>query len=128
MSSPEVVHRSRDQAAHAAAVKVDTKDIVKFLSENLGPSLTSLIAGVETRTVNRWASNEGGSPRPESERKLRAAFQVFQLVQTVEAAPTVRAWFMGMNPQLDDISPAEAIAEDRVRDTMAAARAFIAGG
>jgi hypothetical protein len=33
-----------------------------------------------------------------------------------------------MNPQLEDASPAEAIAEDKFRDVMAAARAFVVGG
>jgi hypothetical protein len=28
-----------------------------------------------------------------------AAFQVFQLIHTVDAPHTMRAWFMGMNPQ-----------------------------
>lgn len=45
-----------------------------------------------------------------------------------DADPTIRAWFMGMNPQLDDVSPAEALAEDRFREVLAAARAFLAGG
>jgi hypothetical protein len=35
---------------------------------------------------------------------------------------------MGMNPQLEDVSPAEALAEDRYREVMAAARAFVSGG
>jgi hypothetical protein len=33
-----------------------------------------------------------------------------------------------MNPQLDDVSPAEAIANGDLREVMAAARAFVAGG
>jgi hypothetical protein len=62
------------------------------------------------------------------ERRLREAYQVFQLVQSVESPHTVRAWFIGLNPQLDDESPAEALAEDRFREVMAAARAFVTGG
>lgn len=62
------------------------------------------------------------------EKNLRAAFQVFQLIQTVDAPHTVRAWFMGMNPQLDDVSPAEALADGDHRAVMAAARAFTTGG
>lgn len=62
------------------------------------------------------------------EANLRVAFQVFRLIQTVDAPQTVRAWFMGMNPQLDDVSPAEALSEGAHREVMAAARAFVAGG
>lgn len=40
----------------------------------------------------------------------------------------IRAWFMGMNPQLGDESPIEALREGRVRDVMAAARAFVNAG
>lgn len=40
----------------------------------------------------------------------------------------IRAWFVGMNPQLDDDSPAEAIHGGRLKEAMAAARAFAAGG
>lgn len=56
------------------------------------------------------------------------AFQVVELLSPVEATPTIRAWFIGMNPQLDDESPTEAIRAGRHREVMAAARAFVAGG
>lgn len=39
-----------------------------------------------------------------------------------------RAWFIGLNPQLDDVSPAEAIHDGRLKEAKAAARAFVAGG
>lgn len=88
----------------------------------------AFIADVNPQTANRWASDPRRQPREDHERRLRAAYQIFQELQTVEAAPTMRAWFMGMNPQLDDDSPAEALADDREREALAAARAFIAGG
>ncbi|MFT4220189.1 MAG: hypothetical protein QM611_06695 [Microbacterium sp.] len=62
------------------------------------------------------------------ERKLRNTFQVYGLLSSVEGDHTVRAWFMGMNPQLDDDSPAEALAAERFREVASAARAFAAGG
>ncbi|PRZ39662.1 hypothetical protein CLV47_11826 [Antricoccus suffuscus] len=120
--------RTRYDKAHAQAIRVDFTEIVKFLSESLGPKLTAFIAGVDTKTVHRWINSDGQRPREAYEQRLRAAFQIFQLLQAVESPPTVRAWFMGMNPQLDDASPAEALAEDRKRDVMAAARAFVQGG
>jgi hypothetical protein len=63
-----------------------------------------------------------------TEAKLRGAFQVFQLLLTEESPHTVRAWFVGLNPQLDDESPATAISEGRIRDVLVAAKAFLAGG
>jgi len=53
---------------------------------------------------------------------------VFQLLMSVESPHTVRAWFTGMNPQLDDLSPAEAVRGGQDRAALAAARAFVAGG
>ena len=93
-----------------------------------GARLLALTVDADHRTVGRWISEPERTPRFETETRLRAAYQVFRLVQTVEASPTVRAWFMGMNPQLDDRSPAEAIRDGDARDVMAAARAFINAG
>jgi hypothetical protein len=127
MAKAKVVTRSKAQAAHAAAVKTDTAEIAQFLTDNLGPTLTAFIADVDKRTIARYIK-EGDQPREDAEKRLRAAYQIFNLILEVEANHTIRAWFMGMNPQLDDESPAEAIKEGDFRGTMAAARAFIAGG
>jgi len=121
------VRARTDAQVHARSVQVDIAGIARFLDENLGGKLTAYIAGVDSKTIKRWGREEQ-SPREDAERRLRAAFQVFQLLQTVEAAPTIRAWFMGMNPQLNDASPSEAIREDHHKEAMSAARAFINGG
>ena len=47
---------------------------------------------------------------------------------TKEGPYTVRAWFVGLNPQLGDESPAAAVREGRTRDVLVAAKAFLAGG
>lgn len=123
--------RSKSAAqAHAKAVQISREDMARFLDEKLGTSLLALTVGVSPRTVRRWLERGSVTPRSNDavERRLRAAYQVFDLLQNAEAAPTVRAWFMGMNPQLDDLSPAEAIAADSHREVMSAARAFLAGG
>lgn len=67
-------------------------------------------------------------PRHESEERLRAALQVFQLIQDAESLYTARAWMIGMNPQLEDEAPAQCIADGRMRDVMVAARAYVDGG
>ncbi|KZS57787.1 hypothetical protein A4G28_10470 [Mycobacterium ostraviense] len=71
---------------------------------------------------------EGRAARARGEKHLRAAFQMFELIQTVDAPQTVRAWFMGMNLQKEDVSPAEALAEGSYCEVTAAARAFVSGG
>jgi len=114
--------------AHAKTVQESAADIARFLVEVLGSRLTASLAGVrDPHEPGHWASGTH-HPRPQAEQRLRAAYQVFRLLQSVESPHVVRAWFIGMNPQLDDESPVEALAAGRLRDVMAAARAFVAGG
>ncbi|HET6909167.1 MAG TPA: hypothetical protein VFH54_07505 [Mycobacteriales bacterium] len=118
---------SAAQAAHARAMKFELPDIVQFLQETLGQKLVAHIADVDPKTVGRWASGDS-SPRPPAEQRLRLAFQVFHLLQEEESPHTIRAWFIGLNPQLDDVAPATAIRDGHLRDALIAARAYIAGG
>lgn len=62
------------------------------------------------------------------ERRLRAAYEIAQLLVRFDSSRVVKAWFIGLNPQLDDESPAEAIREGGLKEAMNAARAFVAGG
>jgi len=127
MASHAVAAVTRSTAVHDPAV--DIKAVIAFLAENLGHRLLALTVGVDHRTVGRWLTEPARSPRSfETETRLRAAYQVFRTVEQVEASATVRAWFMGMNPQLNDKSPAEAIRDNESRSAMAAARAFISAG
>jgi hypothetical protein len=114
--------------AHARTVQETVDDVARFLFEVLGTRLTASLAGVrDPHQVRNWISGKN-APQPKVERRLRAAYQVFQLLQSVESPHVVRAWFIGMNPQLDDESPIDALAADRLREVMAAATAFVAGG
>lgn len=113
--------------AHAQSTQDPFAEIVSFLKEHLGASLVAFMANVDSRTVNRWIS-AAAAPRDAAERRVRSLYQIYKLLEPHEAPQTIRAWFMGMNPQLDDESPAESILADRSRDALMAARAFIAGG
>jgi hypothetical protein len=124
------LNKLRNPAAEAHRTKVATTpaDLVAFLQEGLGQKLVAFMAGVEDpKTVGRWAKGER-APRRDAEHRLREAFHIFQLLLTQESPHTVRAWFVGLNPQLDDESPAQAIREGRVKDVLVAAKAFLAGG
>lgn len=115
-------------AGHRAAVTIAIGPIAEFLIENLGAPLVGMLVSKDTQTVRRWATRSDRRPRIDSEGKLRAAYQVFQELLPVESSATIRAWFMGMNPQLGDQSPIEAIAEGKSKQVMAAARSFVSGG
>jgi hypothetical protein len=109
-------------------VSVEIKDVARYLQEALGQKLVAYMADVsDPKRVGRWAQG-AQAPRDEAERRLRAAFQIFHLLFAEESAHVVRAWFIGMNPQLDDDSPAEAIREGRLKEALAAAKAFVTGG
>ena len=102
--------------------------IAEHLNDNLGPKLTAFMVGKDQQTVARWAKGKQSPPQDDVERRLRAVFAVFQLLSENDTRHVARAWFLDMNPQLDDVSPAEAIANGDLRVVMAAARAFVAGG
>lgn len=120
--------RERAGEAHRKTVEAEIQGIARFLEEALGRHLVAFICGVnDPKAVGRWAKGER-EPRREAEDRLRAAYQIFQLLQEEESPHTVRAWFIGLNPQLDDESPARALSEGRLRDVLVAARSYIAGG
>ncbi len=120
--------RSAPQQAHRKAVASSIVDVVGYLQEVFGQKLVAHVAGVsDPRTVARWAAGER-APRSEHEQRLRCAYQTFQLLLAEESPYTVRAWFLGLNPQLDDQSPAQCIREGDFRDVLVAAKAFLAGG
>jgi hypothetical protein len=119
--------RTPSETAHRQTAETTFADIVKALLEMFGPGLVAFMAGdVERKTVTRWS--EGGNARRESEERLRLAFQAMQLLLSRDSAHTVRAWFIGLNPQLDDTSPAQALHDDQLRDVLIAAKSFTLGG
>lgn len=115
--------------AHRETVEASVADVAAFLQDALGQKLVAYMAGVDDpKTIGRWASEKRRPQDLEAERKLRDTYQVFKLLLTKESPYTVRAWFVGLNPQLDDESPATAISEGRTKDVLVAAKAFLAGG
>jgi hypothetical protein len=113
--------------AHRRATEASIADLVKTLQEVLGRKLVAAIADVDVKTVDRWADGKS-HPRPESEARLRTAYQVYQMLLRGDSEHTARAWFLGLNPQLDDISPIEALSEGRTREVLVAAKSFTLGG
>jgi hypothetical protein len=117
------------EQAHRQAVVTPVDDVASFLQDLLGRRLVAYVAGVKDgKTVSRWANGEVSSVRQESEERVRTAYEVAQLLVRFDSPRIVKAWFIGLNPQLDDVSPAETIREGRLKEAKAAARAFVAGG
>ena len=121
-----------DLQAHETVTRMPFPQVASRLSEILGAKLVAYIAGVsETRAVREWAIGKRG-PRPDVESRLRTALILALLLSERDSAKVVQAWFQGMNPQLDDRSPARILRtakqDDAAREVLAAARAFLIGG
>lgn len=112
--------------AHRKTVQISTNDLVRSLTERLGTKLVAFMTQKDRSTISRWTN--GANIPLESDQRLRVAYEVFEQLEVAEDSHTVRAWFIGMNPQLDDQSPVESIRDGAFREVYAAARAFLAGG
>lgn len=116
------------ERAHRQSVHASTAEVVGYLRELLSRRLVAYIAGVkDAKTVTRWASGEVENVRDENEKRLRTAYEIAQLLVRFDSPRVVKAWFIGLNPQLGDTSPAEAIHDGDLKGAMSAARAFVAG-
>jgi hypothetical protein len=112
---------------HAQAVRVPLREAVGALYRLLTGKIAAYMVGVkDVRTLTRWAGGEVREIRVEHEARLRAAYEIATLLLHFDAPETVRAWFIGMNPELDDVAPIEVIRQDRLQDALGAARAFVA--
>jgi hypothetical protein len=85
----------------------------------------------ETRAVREWADGTR-TPGNEVQQRFRVALQVALLLNESDGREVTQAWFQGLNPQLDDRSPARMLREGTLDETgpqvLAAARAFLVGG
>jgi hypothetical protein len=118
------------QQAHRRAVEAPVNEIAGFLQSLLTRRVTAYIAGVkDAKTVTRWVNGESTEFRfRDMEERLRTAFEVGQMLLEVDNEQTVKAWFVSLNPYLDDVSPVEALREGRGREVKAAARSFVVSG
>lgn len=116
-----------EQTAHGLATRLELPALVRSLQDVLGQRLVAVLAGVsDAKAVGKWARGER-APHPEAERRLREAFHITQLLLQSGSAETLRAWFIGMNPDLDDQAPALLLAENP-QAVLGAARNFLANG
>lgn len=114
--------------AHKQAVTMDVGGIARYLQEMYGQKLVAHMAGIDDpKRVGKWAQRDQ-APRAGAEQRLRAAFQITHLLLDHDSDHVVRAWFIGMNPQLDDEAPADAIRAGQLKEALAAAKAFVSGG
>jgi hypothetical protein len=119
--------------AHERAMREPFQAVVAALRDLLTPRLVAYLAGVrETRAVHQWADGTRDVKTAGVEDRLRFALQVALLLNDHDAPRVVQAWFQGLNPRLDDRSPARLLREGELGEAgplvLAAARAFQVGG
>jgi len=119
-----------DLSAHESAVRLPFPLVVRTLSDLLGSKLVAYIARVqETRTVREWAEGTRVK-RGDVEPRLRMAFRIAQFIAQQDGPGIVQSWFQGLNPELDDRSPARLLREEDLDEVgpqiLAAARGFVA--
>src|SRR3954468_18983060 len=119
-------------AAHTLAVRSTFPEVVETLRDLLGPQLVAYLGSVrETRAVHQWA--EGArEPSGAVQQRLRVALQVAAMLADAESPRIAQAWMQGLNPQLDDRSPARLLRDGDLDEVgpavIGAARAFLVGG
>ena len=111
---------------------MDFRAVAEALRTLLGARLTAYIGNVgETRAVHGWVDGER-QPSETTRQRLRHALVVAMTIADGDGPDVAQAWFQGLNPQLDDRSPARLLREGKLDDVgpavMAAARAFLVGG
>jgi hypothetical protein len=118
--------------AHDQAVRLPFPALVAELRDILGVRLVAYVGSVkETRAVNEWSEGTR-APGVRTRQRLRESYVVASMLAQADPPEVVRAWFEGLNPLLDDRSPARLMREGKVDDVaplvLAAARAFLANG
>jgi hypothetical protein len=116
--------------AHFDAMNMEVPELVQALRDLLGAHLVAYLGSVkETRAVRQWAdADDQRKPSALVENRLRAAYQIAGTLREADSAAVVQAWFQGMNPLLNDLSPAKVLREEDPDESgpkvLAAARAF----
>jgi len=121
-----------DLDAYKRSTQLPFPRIVEELEGLLGARLVAYIAGVtETRAVHEWIAGDR-EPRSHVPPKLRMALRLALIVSQADDAEVARAWFQGLEPRLDDRSPARLLRDGELDEVgaqiLGAARSFVAEG
>lgn len=112
--------------AHVLASRLDVHELARQLNLHLGPTIVAFLAdAADRRIAARWARVDGPQPRAEAEKRLRFAHRVWAEIASAEGDSVSRAWFVGTNPRLNEVTPIEAIRGGQFADVSSAAHAFV---
>lgn len=113
---------------HAATARMDVHQIARELVNGLGPTLVAAMTGSKDRKLpSKWAKDDGPTPSPDFTRRLQFGHRAWRALSAEESEHVARAWLIGGNPYLGEVTPITAIREDRGGDVMKAVDAFLRG-
>lgn len=123
-----VLEQSYSDAAYKEAYRLEIREIAAVLQETLGQRLTAYAIGIkDPKAIGRYARGEQ-APQSNQERNIRELFRLTRLLLEHETPATVRAWMIGLNPELGERPPADVLHEMDHQSVLRAAEAFVAGG
>lgn len=113
-----------------ATARMETHEVVGYLLERLGRTLTAYIANSRSRSMPaRWATPAGepnhASPSDDKATRLKAAHSLFRSIESEESDQVARNWLISANPRLGGHTPADLLRDDRFPEVFAAATAFM---
>ncbi len=115
------------ERAHRAAVTATVPELATTLQEVLSRRVTAYLAGVQDgKTISRWANGDSPIRDHDVERRVRTAYEIVALLRITERPEAIRAWFISLDPRLDDRLPMDVIREDELQAALYAAQAFVA--
>jgi hypothetical protein len=122
-----------DLDAYNNAMAMTTAELVTALRDLLGAKLVAYLGRVkETRAVRQWADGTRSIGNPVDVDRLRVAYRAAAVITARDSKEVAQAWFQGLNPLLDDRSPARLLRDGDLEEVgpqvLTAARQFAAVG
>lgn len=122
---------ARQRSAHHLAISATFPEVVEGLVSIIGRKLTAYVASVkDARAIDRWLG--GVVPQRDIEYRLRLSYHVAAFLADVDSSAVVKAWLLGLNPELGDEVPIKLLRDGDLTDdgkkVLGAATAFVIGG
>ncbi|MBV0920591.1 hypothetical protein [Mycobacteroides chelonae] len=116
-----------------AVSALSTSALVTALIEHLGLRLVAYLGGAnEVVTVRQWSQGTSTISDTDTIERLRLALGAAEMITAAASSGLTQAWFQGLNPALNDMSPASLLRNadtDTIRPKiLAAARRCAAPG
>lgn len=111
---------------HAEAMRMPFHELMRTLNTQVGATVVQTMAGTtDPAAPGRWARPDTPEPQLEVVSRLRLGCRVWRTVAITEGPDTALAWLMGANATLEGELPVLYIQQQRARDVLGAAEAFV---